>query len=368
MRGLRGALERELPGRLVGAVGRRARSSATRTCASREFLGVEPVLVDQRGIAVVIARVDVTRCRRCRRSLPLVGSAASRLMSAAERLEAAIEFVPCCAPMKLTVLVSGTTVPFGSERAASERQADGGKQRFHKNEFVHGYPQCSRRDDRLRFIVSAAGVGAEARACELELSETPREAADSGTSLGLPRILRDQRNCRGSRCLHICAVRRHAENPECGSRTRLCGYAAPRPDSRRPRARRRPGGGVSGSASTAGDWPSYNRDLAGTRFSPLAQIDAAQRRRPSADMGVPARAQHDHGQALRAAPSSRRSRSTGRHVRDRRRTASSRCAPTPARSSGDIRSTQGLPSRRGLAYWPGDERTRRGCISPPAAR
>src|SRR2546422_1221336 len=97
----------------------------------------------------------------------------------------------------------------------------------------------------------------------------------------------------------------------------------------------------------AGDWPTYNRDLAGTRYSPLTQINSknvsqlklAWSYRPS-DTGGPASAQV-----------------TPLVVNGRMYlTAVNRIVALEPETGKEIwkyQVTGGQPSQRGVAYWPG---------------
>ena len=112
---------------------------------------------------------------------------------------------------------------------------------------------------------------------------------------------------------------------------------------------------VAGAAATAdylrgGDWPSYNRDLAGTRFSPLRQISATNvdelRQAWSYSLGSAAGAAFEGsemtplviGGTLYA-------------------TAADRVVALEADTGAELwryALPLGVPSLRGLAYWPGD--------------
>ena len=99
------------------------------------------------------------------------------------------------------------------------------------------------------------------------------------------------------------------------------------------------------------DWPMYNRDLAGTRYSPLAQINTKNVAKLAHGLVVqPARGQRP--------AAGRRVRS---HAHRRERRDVSACGEP--RRGARTRDRQGIwryvlktgtPSRRGVTYWPGD--------------
>jgi quinoprotein glucose dehydrogenase len=115
---------------------------------------------------------------------------------------------------------------------------------------------------------------------------------------------------------------------------------------------------VAGAAAMAeylrgGDWPSYNRDLAGTRFSPLRQISATNvdelRQAWSYPLGSTGKAAVE-GSALTPL------------VVDGvlYATAADRVVALKADTGAELwrfALPQGAPSQRGLAYWPGDAAT-----------
>ena len=101
------------------------------------------------------------------------------------------------------------------------------------------------------------------------------------------------------------------------------------------------------------DWPSYNRDLAGTRFSPLAQISATNvdelRQAWSYPLGA------DGGAALDGSELTPLVVGGVLYA-----TAADRVVALRAESGAEIwrfALEQGVPSRRGLSFWPGDSAT-----------
>jgi quinoprotein glucose dehydrogenase len=112
---------------------------------------------------------------------------------------------------------------------------------------------------------------------------------------------------------------------------------------------------VAGAASSVdflhgADWPSYNRDLAGTRFSPLKQISATNvdelRQAWSYRLGA------DSGPALDGSELTPLAVDGVLYV-----TAADRVVALRGESGAEIwrfALEQGAPARRGLAFWPGD--------------
>jgi quinoprotein glucose dehydrogenase len=111
---------------------------------------------------------------------------------------------------------------------------------------------------------------------------------------------------------------------------------------------------VAGAAATAeylrgGDWPSYNRDLAGTRFSPLDQISRTNVDELRQAWSYPL------GAALEGSELTPLAIDGVLYV-----TGADRVTALRGESGAEVwRHTleQGAPSRRGLAFWPGDATT-----------
>ena len=113
-----------------------------------------------------------------------------------------------------------------------------------------------------------------------------------------------------------------------------------------------------GARNPDAEWPMFNRDLSGTRFSPLTQINTSNVSKLTQAWSYKLRP-HDGKPLTGQSPSesfkrSRRSSSTASCICPRA-IASSRSNPKPARKSGRYELKEGLASFRGVSYWPGDK-------------
>jgi len=105
----------------------------------------------------------------------------------------------------------------------------------------------------------------------------------------------------------------------------------------------------------AGDWPSYNRDLAGTRFSPLEQIDASNVAELKQAWVYPLGRNTTTGSLTGGSETTPVVIAGTLFV-----TAADRVVALQADTGREIWRyvvDRGSPSRRGLAYWPGDRET-----------
>jgi quinoprotein glucose dehydrogenase len=102
----------------------------------------------------------------------------------------------------------------------------------------------------------------------------------------------------------------------------------------------------------AGDWPSYNRDLAGTRFSPLEQIDAGNVAELKQTWVYPLGRNTTTGSLTGGSETTPIVIAGTLFV-----TAADRVVALQANTGQELWRyvlDRGSPSRRGLAYWPGD--------------
>ena len=102
----------------------------------------------------------------------------------------------------------------------------------------------------------------------------------------------------------------------------------------------------------AGDWPSYNRDLAGTRFSPLEQIDASNVAELRQAWVYPLGRNTTTGSLTGGSETTPIVVAGTLFV-----TAADRVVALQADTGQELWRyvlDRGSPSRRGLAYWPGD--------------
>jgi quinoprotein glucose dehydrogenase len=109
------------------------------------------------------------------------------------------------------------------------------------------------------------------------------------------------------------------------------------------------GAAASVDSMRGADWPNYNRDLAGTRFSPLAQISATNVDELRQAWSYPLGAAPDGSQLTPLV--------VGGVLYA---TAADRVVALRAESGAEIwrfRLEQGMPSQRGLSFWPGDSAT-----------
>src|SRR6478609_3312890 len=105
---------------------------------------------------------------------------------------------------------------------------------------------------------------------------------------------------------------------------------------------------VKSAKNPAGDWPTYNHDLAGTRYSPLTQITPsnvgklklAWGYRPSETGGRPS------PQAVPLVVNGRMYLTAGLRI--------VALEPETGKEIWRYQVTGGNPSQRGVAYWPGD--------------
>ena len=117
---------------------------------------------------------------------------------------------------------------------------------------------------------------------------------------------------------------------------------------------------VKSAKNPAGDWPTYNHDLAGTRYSPLTQITPsnvgklklAWAYRPSETGGRPS------PQAVPLVVNGRMYLTAGLRI--------VALEPETGSEIWRYQVTGGNPSQRGVAYWPGEETILRASSSPQA--
>ena len=127
------------------------------------------------------------------------------------------------------------------------------------------------------------------------------------------------------------------------------------------------------TGATGSDWPMYRHDQAGTGYSPLTQIDTRQRRAAGPGLDLSAcRATRPPGAAGgRGGAGGVNSQATPIVVNGvMYLPAANRVVALEPETGKEIWRhpvTGGAPSRRGVAYWPGEGGSRRASSSPPAA-